>query len=193
MLGPWACAWPPSGGSSRSRPAQLSQNRSGAVKDAGVDLIIIETMTDLYEVHEAIHAAQHAAPDLPIVASMTFTRDDRTLLGDPTRQSRRGAVRMPASAVIGVNCSGGPAQLLRILKQMRQAVPEGQFLGDAQRGLARTGRRADHVPGRTPSISAIMPCPSGRPARRSIGGCCGTTPEHIRSMRQAIDSTPRRS
>ena len=64
-----------------ARNAFLEQ--ASALHKAGVDLFIIETMTDLYEIVEAIKAVKSVAPDLPLIASMTFTRDDRTLLGDP--------------------------------------------------------------------------------------------------------------
>src|SRR5574338_1529747 len=93
-----------------------------ALADAGADLIVIETFSDLYEIQEAIKAAREVC-DLPVVASVTFTRDDRTLLGDdPVMVARR--LKETGVDVIGVNCSGGPAQLLRILKQMVQAVPD---------------------------------------------------------------------
>ena len=104
-----------------------------ALADAGVDLIVIETFSDLYEIREAIKAAQEVGrvgrlqeSPLPIVASVTFTRDDRTLLGDEPMKVAR-TLRDAGVDVIGVNCSGGPAQLLRILKQMHQAVPNGRF------------------------------------------------------------------
>jgi methionine synthase / methylenetetrahydrofolate reductase(NADPH) len=114
-----------------------------ALADAGADLIVIETMSDLYEIQEAIKAAKEVC-SLPVVASVTFTRDDRTLLGDdPAKVARR--VASAGADVIGVNCSGGPSQLLRILKQMRQAVPSWKVLGEAERGLARAGQRTDHV------------------------------------------------
>ena len=86
------------------------------------DLFIIETMTDLYEVREAIKAAKELS-DLPVVASMTFTRDDRTLLGDSPVKVAKGMAAAGAD-VIGVNCSSGPAQLLRILKQIRAELPD---------------------------------------------------------------------
>ena len=53
-----------------------------ALVEAGVDLIIIETMTDLFEIREAVNAAREVNPEIPVLASMTFTRDDRTLMGD---------------------------------------------------------------------------------------------------------------
>ena len=92
---------------------------------AGADLIIIETMTDLQEIRQAIMAARESCA-LPVVASMTFTRDDRTVLGDDPAKAARSLSEAGAD-VIGVNCSGGPAQLLRIVKAMRAAVPAGRF------------------------------------------------------------------
>src|SRR5215217_9259483 len=93
-----------------------------ALAESGVDLIVIETFSDLYEIREAIKAARQTC-ELPVVASVTFTRDDRTLLGDdPIKVARM--LHECGVDVIGVNCSGGPAQLLRVLKQMVQAVPD---------------------------------------------------------------------
>ncbi|MCL4257959.1 MAG: homocysteine S-methyltransferase family protein, partial [Anaerolineales bacterium] len=89
------------------------------------DLLIIETITDLYELREAVQAAK-ALTELPVLASMTFTRDDRTLLGDtPSKVATK--IHEAGADIIGINCSGGPAQLLRILKQMREAVPGAKF------------------------------------------------------------------
>src|SRR5512147_2911294 len=108
----------------RVKPEQAREAFAGQIRalaESGVDLIVIETFSDLYELREAIKAArdvgaQHAAP-LPVVASVTFTRDDRTLLGDdPVKVARM--LNEWGVDVIGVNCSGGPAQLLRLLKQM---------------------------------------------------------------------------
>ena len=76
--------WP---GPARAGPRRPSREQIAALVEAGVDLLIIETMTDLFEINEAIQAAREVAPDLPVVASMTFTRDDRTLLGDRPGQS----------------------------------------------------------------------------------------------------------
>ena len=97
-----------------------------ALAAAGADLIIIETMTDLYETVEAIAASHEAAPDLPVIASMTYTRDNRTLLGDPPGKVAR-RLNEAGADVIGVNCSGGPNQILNILKQMREVLPQALY------------------------------------------------------------------
>jgi len=98
-----------------------------ALIQAGADLLIFETQNDLYEIQEAIRAAR-AISDLPVIATLTFTRDDRTLLGDSPRRVAQVLVESGAQ-VIGANCSGGPAQLMRILRQMRAAAPEGLLRG----------------------------------------------------------------
>ena len=157
-----------------------------ALADAGVDLIVIETMSDIYEIQEAIKAAKETCP-LPVVASVTFTRDDRTLLGDsPAKVARR--IAEANADVIGVNCSGGPSQLLRILKQMRQAVPNGNFWVKPNAGWP------EQVGGRImyPADAEYFGdyALSFREAGANIvGGCCGTTPQHISAMKKALESS----
>lgn len=160
--------------------------QAAALTGAGVDLFIIETMTDLYEVREAIHACRTIAPNLPIIASMTFTRDDRTLLGDsPTKVARQ--ISQMGADIIGVNCSGGPNQILRILKQMRLAVPEGRFSVMPNAGWP------EQVSGRIKYPAAAdyfrdYTLAFWENGASVIGGCCGTTPQHIQVIRQTLDS-----
>jgi len=159
----------------------------GALAEAGADLIVIETMSDLYEIKEAIKAARQVC-DLPIVASVTFTRDDRTVLGDnPAKVAR--ILKETGVDVIGVNCSGGPAQLLRILKQMCQAVPDGKFWVKPNAGWPeQVGGRimypadADYFGDYALLFREIGAC--------IVGGCCGTTPQHITAMRKALNGAP---
>lgn len=150
------------------------------------DLILIETMTDLYEVREAILAAKEVS-DLPILASMTFTRDDRTLLGDlPGKVAERMAEA--GADVIGINCSGGPAQLLRILTKMRSAVPEARYSVMPNAGWPEQAAGRIMYPA-GPDYFGQYALSFRHAGAVIIGGCCGTTPEHIRAMRTAIDTT----
>ncbi len=159
-----------------------------ALEGAGVDLLVIETMTDVYETVEAIRAARESAPNLPVVATMTFTRDDVTLLGDnPVKVAR--ALHEAGADVIGVNCSGGPSQLLRILKAMRQAVPQAKLWVKPNAGWP------EHVGGRVmyaaaPEYFRDYVVEFWKAGANVIGGCCGTTPEHISAMRKTIVSNP---
>lgn len=158
-----------------------------ALAEAGADLIIIETMSDLYEVGEAIKAARDVC-SLPVVASVTFTRDDRTLLGDdPAKVARR--VSDAGADVIGVNCSGGPSQLLRILKQMRQAVPAGKFWVKPNAGWPEqvSGRIMYPADADYFGEYALQFREAGA---NVVGGCCGTTPQHITAMKKALEATP---
>ncbi|NJC97115.1 MAG: bifunctional homocysteine S-methyltransferase/methylenetetrahydrofolate reductase [Anaerolineae bacterium] len=156
-----------------------------ALADAGADLIVIETMSDLYEIREAIKAARKVC-NLPVVASVTFTRDDRTLLGDdPTKVAR--VLNEAGTDVIGVNCSGGPAQLLRILKQMGQAVPNGRFWVKPNAGWPEQvgGRIMYPADAEYFGDYALLFRDTGACI---VGGCCGTTPQHIAAMRKALDT-----
>lgn len=179
----------------RVQPEQARQaftEQVGALVRAGVDLVLLETFTDLQELLEAIAAARQVAQqvgvDLPLVASMTFTRDDRTLLGDsPVRVAR--AVQQAGADLIGINCSGGPAQLMRILNQMRKAAPMARF------SIMPNAGWPEQVGGRVmypanPEYFGEYAAAFCEAGARLVGGCCGTTPTHIAAMRLALDREP---
>ncbi len=177
----------------RVQPEQARQafaEQIEALSEAGVDLLIIETMTDLFEVDEAIRAAREIDPSLGIIASMTFTRDDRTLLGDSPAKVARHLAESGAD-VIGVNCSGGPSQILHILREMHLAVPSAQLSAMPNAGWPQqVGGRIMYPAGADYfSEYALAFWQTGAVV---IGGCCGTTPLHITAMRKAIDSVPER-
>ena len=168
-----------------AREAFAEQDK--ALAEAGANVIIIETMSDLYEIQEAIKAAKENS-SLPIIASVTFTRDDRTLLGDdPAKVAHRLATA--GADVIGVNCSGGPSQLLRILKQMRQAEPNAKFWVKPNAGWPEqvSGRIMYPADADYFGEYAIQFRQAGA---NIMGGCCGTTPQHIAVMKKALESTP---
>jgi homocysteine S-methyltransferase len=151
-----------------------------ALVEAGADLLILETITDLYEIVEAIQAARQVAGYIPVIASMTYTRDDRTLLGDPPAKVARRLYDAGADA-IGVNCSGGPNQILNILRMMRQAVP------DALYSVMPNAGWPEQVEGRimypaAPEYFGQYAISFWQAGASIIGGCCGTTPEHISAM-----------
>jgi homocysteine S-methyltransferase len=155
---------------------------------AGVDLILIETMTDLYEIREAVQTARALDATIPIVASMTYTRDDRTLLGDSPAAVAR-AIYADGADLIGVNCSGGPVQILRILKQMRAAVPEGRFSVMPNAGWPeQVGGRIMYPA--APEYFGEYALAFRRYGACLIGGCCGTTPAHIAAMHRALSTAP---
>jgi homocysteine S-methyltransferase len=156
-----------------------------ALCEAGVDLLVVETFGDLYEIREAVTAAREFC-DLPIVASVTFTRDDRTVLGDSPANVARTLYEAGAD-VIGANCSGGPAQLFRILGQMKQAVPETRFIVKPNAGWPeQVGGRVMYSAG--PDYFGEYAGSFTRLGISILGGCCGTTPAHIACMGDSIKS-----
>ncbi|GAP21100.1 bifunctional homocysteine S-methyltransferase/methylenetetrahydrofolate reductase [Leptolinea tardivitalis] len=155
-----------------------------ALLDAGVDLLLIETMTDLQETRLAVKVARSLNQTIPIIASMTFTRDDRTLLGDSPSIVARTLINEGAD-LTGVNCSGGPQQILRILRQMHAAIPNGKFSVMPNAGWPeQVGGRIMYAA--TPEYFGDYAVLFHQNGARIIGGCCGTTPEHISAMKKAL-------
>jgi homocysteine S-methyltransferase len=183
-VGPLGIRLAPFGRVQPDEARQVFAEQIEALCQAGADLLILETISDLYEMREAIAAAKQVC-DLPVVASMTFTRDDRTLLGDSPAKVAE-SLHLSGADVIGVNCSGGPSQILRILRQMHNAVPGARLSAMPNAGWPeRVGGRimypasSDYFSDYTLALREAGAC--------LIGGCCGTTPKHIAAMREALD------
>jgi len=151
----------------------------------GIDALLLETFTDHNELLVALAVARELQPDLPIVAQMTFNADSRTRLGYlPGRVARE--IHQAGADVIGVNCSGGPSHIANILKLMRQSVPEARFSAMPNAGYPEQigGRTiypssADYFGQTATTLQQLGAC--------IVGGCCGTSPSHIASMRLALD------
>lgn len=161
--------------------------QASALAEAGADLLVFETISDLYEIREAVAAARQVC-SLPVVASITFTRDDRTLLGDSPEKAARMLAETGAD-VIGINCSGGPAQLLRLLKSMRQAAPQARFWVKPNAGWPEQvgGRIMYPADPEYFGDYALAFCQAGASV---VGGCCGTTPQHIAAMHASLKNNP---
>jgi homocysteine S-methyltransferase len=188
-VGPLGVRLAPFGRTTPDEAAAAFKVQVGALIAAGADLLIFETFTDLAEIAEAVKTARALDPLIPVIAQMTFTRDDRTLLGDTPAQVAR-TLHDTGADVIGVNCSGGPAQLLRILQLMRLAVP------DARLSVLPNAGWPEMVRGRvmysaTPDYFGEYALAFKDAGACVIGGCCGTTPDHIRAMRDALDDPAR--
>jgi len=150
---------------------------------AGADIIWIETQSDLNEMREALRAARSVS-DVAIIVTATFTRDDRTLLGSTPDHVAKRLVDLGADA-IGVNCSEGPAQVVRILDAMRTAVGDVPLVAMPNAGgPTRVGERIFYPA--TPEYFGEYAREFLAAGASIIGGCCGTGPEHIRAMAKAL-------
>jgi homocysteine S-methyltransferase len=154
--------------------------------DAGVDVIIFETFTDLNEIAEAVRAARAVNPSIPVIASMTFTRDGNTIYGDAPREVA-AALAATGADVIGVNCSVGPSQLARIAQIMRAVEPDVPLAVMPNAGYPETVAGRVMYPA-TPDYFGDYAVTLRDLGVSVVGGCCGTTPDHTRAMRRALDA-----
>jgi methionine synthase / methylenetetrahydrofolate reductase(NADPH) len=150
--------------------------------EGGVDLLILETFADLSELLEAVSAAREAC-DLPLVTQMTFAEDGRTRYGHSPEEVVAALEGAGADAV-GANCSVGPVPMLEVIQHMA-AVAHVPLSAQPNAGFPTL------VDGRYIYLSspAHMAAYAGKMVEagvRIIGGCCGTTPDHIAAIRRAI-------
>ena len=149
----------------------------------GVDLLMIETMPALNEAKVALEAAQEVAPGLPVVVMVTVDEEVNCLDGSTPAHAAKMLTEWGANAV-GVNCSTGPTSVLTAIEQMRGATSL-PVVAMPNAGLPRA------VEGRniylcSPEYMASFARRAIGVGARLVGGCCGTTPNHIRAMRAAM-------
>jgi homocysteine S-methyltransferase len=154
-----------------------------ALTGAGADLLIIETMPALNEAREALTAAREMAPDLPVLAMVTVDDESNCLDGTSPEQAAAWLTEWGAGA-IGVNCSTGPATVLTAIEAMRKATSL-PLAAMPNAGMPRA------VEGRniylcSPEYMASFARKAIAAGAQFVGGCCGTTPNHIRAMRSAM-------
>ena len=154
-----------------------------ALAAAGVDLLMVETMPALNEAREAILAAKSVAPELPVFAMVTLDDDGNCLDGASPASAAALLTEWGADA-IGCNCSTGPATVLTAIESMR-AVTSLPLVAMPNAGMPRA------VEGRniylcSPEYMASFARKAIKAGAQFVGGCCGTTPNHIRAMKSAI-------
>ncbi|MBU6427408.1 MAG: bifunctional homocysteine S-methyltransferase/methylenetetrahydrofolate reductase [Cyanobacteria bacterium REEB65] len=184
-MGPLGLRLEPYGPTSFDEAREFFAEQARALLAGGVDLFVLETFADLHEIHQAI-AAVRSVCDLPIVAQMSIGEDLCTAYGAPPELVAENLDRW-GSDVIGLNCSVGPAKMLEAIERLRSAS-QRPLSAQPNAGLPR------EVDGRKIYLSSPEYCAtfSKRLAQagvRFIGGCCGTTPEHIARSRDAIRAT----
>jgi homocysteine S-methyltransferase len=181
-MGPLGLRIEPWGRMGRDEAEDYFREQAQALVDGGVDLFILETFRDLNEIRAAI-AAVRSVCALPIVAQMTIEDDGNTLDGTAPEQFAPSLQESGAN-LIGLNCSIGPAHMLETLERMTASTTVGL---SAQ---PNAGRPRD-VEGRTIYLTSpeYMASYARRFAERRVrlvGGCCGTTPDHIAQIKAAL-------
>lgn len=172
-------------------PAEMAESfarQARALVAAGVDLFCIETMTDLEEARLAVAAARAAAPALPVIATMTFDATRRgfyTMMGTPVEQAARVLTESGAAAV-GSNCGNGIAAMVEVARAFRAATALPLAI-QPNAGLPETRGGGLGYPETPEAFAAAVPALLAAGVQ-IIGGCCGTTPAHVRALREAVDA-----
>jgi methionine synthase I (cobalamin-dependent)/5,10-methylenetetrahydrofolate reductase len=183
-IGPLGVRVEPWGKTGVDEAEAMFRDQAQALLDGGVDLFILETFRDLNEIGAAI-AAVRSICDLPIVAQMTTEEDGASLDGAPPEQFAPELIKRGAS-VVGINCSVGPAPMLETVERISDIV-------DVWLSAQPNAGKPRDIEGRnlylcSPEYMASYARRFISSGVRLVGGCCGTTPEHIRQIALAAKS-----
>jgi len=152
-----------------------------ALVDGGIDAILIETMSDLAEVEAAVNACKEVAPELPIITTMSFDTNLRTMMGVKPAAAVKHLSALGVR-IIGANCGRGVDEIRQIAKEMVEARPEGVFIiMQSNSGLPKLVGDAFIYDG-TPAEMAIYSKDMKALGVNIIGSCCGSTPAHTASI-----------
>jgi 5-methyltetrahydrofolate--homocysteine methyltransferase len=156
-----------------------------ALAEGGVDAILVETMSDLNEAKAAIVGAQRAT-DLPILCTLSFDTQRHTMMGVSPRRAAKEMWPLGLVA-IGGNCGKTLDDMEEVLRQMGKAVPEATLMAKPNAGLPRLvdGQAVYDV---TPQVMAEYALRYAELGAKIVGGCCGSTPAHIKAMAAALGS-----
>jgi 5-methyltetrahydrofolate--homocysteine methyltransferase len=184
-LGPTGELMAPLGTMDAAAAQALFEEQLAGLKDGGIDVVLIETMSDLAEVEAAVAAARAVVPDLPIIATLSFDVNLRTMMGVRPADAVRQLAAVGVDAV-GANCGRGPGEMASIAAQLVEARPDGLLLvAQSNAGLPQVV--GDHFEYDATAAEMGAHAVALRDAGIDlIGACCGSTPAHIGAMRDAL-------
>ena len=185
-IGPTGSMLAPLGNLAFEDAAALFAEQAAALVDGGVDVLWIETMSDLEEVRAAVEGCRQVSAQTPLVVTMTFDTRGRTMMGITPEKAAQTLDSMSLIA-FGANCGRGPDELEATIERMHAAVPTAVLVAKANAGLPRmVGTEA--VYDATPDLMADYARRVTAKGARIVGACCGSTPDHIRAIAQAVSS-----
>jgi len=157
-----------------------------ALMEGGADVIWIETMADLEEVHAAVEGTRRVSHDIPVIVTMTFDTHGRTMMGVKPKAAAARLSELGVAAM-GGNCGNGPDEMLAAIQKMHTALPGALLVAKSNAGMPEfvDGKTVYRASPESMAKSAIQMRDAGA---RIIGGCCGTTPEHIAAVAKAVKS-----
>jgi len=183
-IGPSGAIMAPTGTLDYQDAVDVFAEQAAALVAGGVDLIWIETMSDLAEMQAAIEGVRRVSPGIALITTMTFDTRGHTMMGVSPEQAVRAMAAWGADAV-GGNCGNGPDELLPVIARMRAAAPDVLLVAKSNAGMPelidmRAVYRAE------PAVMATQALAMRAAGATIVGACCGSTPDHLRAMSAAL-------
>jgi 5-methyltetrahydrofolate--homocysteine methyltransferase len=186
-LGPTGELLAPLGGLEYDDARALFEEQLRGLREGGIDIVIVETMSDLAEVRAAVEAAQRVVPGVPVIATLSFDTNLRTMMGVRPGDAVAALAEAGVDAV-GANCGRGTGEMEQIAESLVEARAEGLLL------VAQSNAGLPHLVGdrfvydASPAVLADHARALADLGVDLVGACCGSTPAHIAAMSQALSA-----
>jgi 5-methyltetrahydrofolate--homocysteine methyltransferase len=185
-IGPLGEFLAPIGKMTYEHALEIFAEQAATLAQDGVDVLYIETMSDLKEMQAAVTGAQQGAPGIPIFATFSFDHHGRTNMGVKPEQAAE-ALQALGVAAFGANCGATLEMTEGAVAKMHEAAPQAALIAKPNAGYPRVeGRKV--VYDATPEDMAEYAQKFIALGARVVGGCCGSTPAHIRAIAEAVKS-----
>ncbi|MEE4236914.1 MAG: betaine--homocysteine S-methyltransferase [Anderseniella sp.] len=185
-MGPTGEIMEPVGSLSHADAVKAFAEQAQALEEGGADVLWIETISSEEEFKAALEGAR--TTKLPVVATMSFDTNGRTMMGlTPANYARLAPAQAGAPDAIGANCGTGAAELVAAVLGMTEVDPDAVVVAKGNCGIPAWVGGHIHYDG-TPELMADYARLALDSGAKIIGGCCGTTYEHVRAMRQSLES-----
>jgi len=182
-IGPTGQLLEPLGTLTKEEARKSFAAQAGGLAAGGVDMFWIETMSDLEEVKAAV-AGIRSVSDLPIAATMSFDSHGRTMMGVSPEQAAK-VLHLEEIQLFGANCGTGSDELIEAIQAYKATNPELPLIAKANAGIPEIAG-TEVVYNGSPEVMADYAVKVWNEGARLIGGCCGSTPNHIKSMAEAL-------
>lgn len=163
------------------------QRQVEGLVQGGVDVLWVETMSDLGEVRAAVEGARRVTVDVPVVATMTFDTHGRTMMGVTPEQALEELSALELAA-FGANCGNGTEEIEVVIGKMASLGPEKPLIAKANAGIPHI-ENGVVVYDATPETMAGYAREVFELGAKLIGGCCGSTPDHLAAMKRALEGS----
>ncbi len=188
-VGPTGDIMAPMGSLTHEIAVEMFHEQAEGLKAGGADVLWVETISAFEEYAAAAEAFKLA--DMPWCGTMSFDTAGRTMMGVTSRDMVKSVGKLDYKPLgFGANCGTGASDLLRTILGMADAEPDLPLISKCNAGIPKYHDGHIHYDG-TPELMADYAELARNCGAKIIGGCCGTTPEHLRAMREALETRPK--